>query len=154
MAMDKEQRDRIQRASTYKNTKVKNAAGEKVGKVEDIMLNTATGEISYVVLAVDTGFLNMDSKYFAVPWQALKFDTAQEDVFILNVEKEKLKNAPGFDKDNWPDDPQHGFLTEVHNYYGFSRATEPNPPLGKRDTGTIRDRDDTRDPNPKQTNFI
>src|SRR5690606_5868605 len=103
MAMDKEQRDRIQRASTYKNTKVKNAAGEKVGKVEDIMLNTATGEISYVVLAVDTGFLNMDSKYFAVPWQALKFDTAQEDVFILNVEKEKLKNAPGFDKDNWPD---------------------------------------------------
>lgn len=154
MAMNNITRDRIARASNFKNTKVNNAVGEKVGKVEDIMLNTATGEIAYVVLSVDTGFLNMSSKYFAVPWQAFKFDTAQEDVFILNVEKEKLKNAPGFDDDHWPDHPQHEFLAEVQTYYGFSRATEPNPPLGRRDTDTIRDRDDARDPNPKQTNFI
>jgi|SRR5690606_17147596 len=153
--MYNEEKDPIMRASTFENTTVKNAVSEKVGKVEDIMIDTSTGEASYVVLSVDSGFLNLGSKYFAIPWQAFKFDAAQEDVFILNVDKEKLKNAPGFDKENWPTDPQHEFLTEVQTYYGFSRATEPNPPLGTRDKDTIRDRgDDTRDPNPKQTNFI
>lgn len=148
------QKNRISRASTFKNTTVKNAVSEKVGKVEDIMIDSSNGEVSYVVLSVDTGFLDLGSKFFAIPWQAFKFDTHQEDIFILNVEKEKLKYAPGFDKDNWPSNPQHEFLTEVQTYYGFSKNTDPNPPLENRDMDTIRDRDNPRDPNPKQTNFI
>jgi sporulation protein YlmC with PRC-barrel domain len=155
-------KNRMSRASTFKNTTVKNAISEKVGKVEDIMIDTSTGEASYVVLSVDSGFLNLGNKYFAVPWQAFKFDTEQEDIFILNVEKEKLKNAPGFDKDNWPSTPQNEFLLEVQTYYGYSKDNDPNPPLsttGRTDTirnnpDTIRDTDDRRDPNPKKTNFI
>ena len=157
-------KNRISRSSTFKNTTVKNAVSETVGKVEDIMIDTSTGKASYVVLSVDTGFLNLGNKYFAIPWQAFKFDTHQEDIFILNVDKDKLKDAPGFEKDNWPDTPQNEFLMEVQTYYGFSKATDPNPPLSntgrttdtitRSSTDTIRDSGDRRDPNPKKTNFI
>lgn len=146
--------NRILKSSSFKNTTVKNAISEKIGKVEDIMIDTATGQVAYIILSVDAGFLNMGNKYFAVPWQAFAFDTAQEDVFILNVDKEKIKNAPGFDKDNWPTHPQQEFLTEVQTYYGFSKNNEPVPPMGGRTMDTIKDRDEPRDPNPKQTNFI
>lgn len=144
----------VMKSSDIKNTTVKNAVDENIGSIEDVMIDTSTGEIAYLVLSVDSGFLNMGSKYFAVPWQAFAFDTAQDNVFILNVEKERLENAPGFEKDDWPNLPQHEFLTEVRSYYGFNRATESNPPLGDRTTETIRDREDRTDPNRKQTNFI
>jgi sporulation protein YlmC with PRC-barrel domain len=106
-------------ASTIKGTAVKNAAGEKLGEIKDIMLDTESGKVVYTVLSVDTGFLNLDSKYFAIPWAALEFDTAQEEVVIFNVNKERLKNSPGFDKDNWPTAPQTEFINEVHVYYGY-----------------------------------
>lgn len=47
-------------------------------------------------------FLGLGEKMFAVPWNALKLDTANRRV-VLNVNKDQLKNAPGFEKDNWPD---------------------------------------------------
>src|SRR5690606_34220732 len=147
-------KNRIMKASSFKDTTVKNAISEKIGKVEDIMIDTGTGDVAYIILSVDSGFLNMGNKYFAIPWQAFAFDTAQDDVFILNVEKEKIKNAPGFEKDNWPTHAQNEFLTEVQTYYGFSKNNEPVPPMGNRTIDTIKDRDDRRDPNPKQTNFI
>lgn len=140
------------KTSTIKSATVKNATDEKIGSIEDVMIDTSTGEIAYLVLSVDAGFLNLGSKYFAVPWQAFAFDTAQDDVFILNVEKDKLENAPGFEKDNWPNLPQQEFLTEVRSYYGYSRATEDNPPMGNRTTETIRE--SRRDIDPTKNDLI
>lgn len=97
---------------------MKTPTGEKVGKVKDIVLNTASGEVAYVVLAVDTGFLNLESKYFAVPWQVLEFDTAQDQVIIFDIDKDRLENSPGFDKDHWPSGPQTEFINEMNTYYG------------------------------------
>ena len=157
--MEYSNHSRFIKASSFKNTTVQNAVGDKIGKIEDLMIDSHTGGATYAVLSVDTGFLNLGNKYFAIPWEAFRFDTAQKDVFILNVDKDRLKDAPGFDKDEWPDHPQHEFLAEVHSYYGFERAMEQRPPLGTG-TGTGVDTTDTitqrhdRDPNPKQTNFI
>lgn len=151
--MEYSHHSRFIKASSFKNTTVQNAVGDKIGSIEDLMIDSHNGSAVYAVLSVDTGFLNLGSKYFAIPWEAFSFDTAQKDVFILNVEKDRLEKAPGFEKDEWPDHPQHEFLAEVHSYYGFERATEPNPSLGTRSTDTIVDRD-RRGTNPKQTNFI
>ncbi len=105
--------------SSINGTRVKNAADEKLGEIKDVMLDTESGRVAYAVLSVDTGFLNLGSKYFAVPWEALEFDTAQEEVVVFNVDKDKLENSPGFDKDNWPGTPQTDFINEVHTYYGY-----------------------------------
>ncbi len=90
------------------------------------MFDVSTGEISYAVLSVSTGFLNLESKYFAVAWGALNFDkyradTYGENVIILDVSKERLENSPGFDKDNWPTHPDSTFIDSVNSYYGVER---------------------------------
>ncbi len=109
---------RVLSASTLKDEKVVNAAGEDLGKIEDYMIDLNKGRIAYCVLSFG-GFLGMGDKLFAVPWSALTLDTENE-CFILNVEKERLKTAPGFDKDNWPDLTNAEFGTRVYSFYNVT----------------------------------
>jgi sporulation protein YlmC with PRC-barrel domain len=102
-------------ASTLKNEKVVNAAGEDLGKMAEYLIDLKSGRIAYCVLSFG-GFLGMGDKLFAVPWSALTLDT-EKKCFVLNVDKERLKNAPGFDKDNWPDMGTPEFGTRVHSFY-------------------------------------
>ncbi|MDR7131380.1 sporulation protein YlmC with PRC-barrel domain [Algoriphagus sp. 4150] len=108
-------------SSTATDCAVKTIKDEVVGTIKDIMLDTETGEVAYVVLSVDTGFLNLGSKLLALPWEAFDFHGHQRDVIIVKAAKEKLENAPGFDNDAWPVGPQYEFINEVHTYYGFDR---------------------------------
>lgn len=96
---------------------VVNPEGEDLGKVEDIMMDIRAGRVAYVVLSFG-GFLGLGDKLFAVPWDALALDTNRK-VFVLNVKKETLKNAPGFDKDNWPLTGDSDWLASIYQFYGF-----------------------------------
>src|ERR1043166_499438 len=102
-------------ASTLAGDSVRNAAGEDLGKIDEIMIDIPSGRVAYAVLSFG-GFLGMGDKLFAVPWSALKVDE-DEKCFILNVDKGTIENAPGFDKDNWPDMSDTRFGTELSNYY-------------------------------------
>jgi hypothetical protein len=75
-----------------------------------------SGKVGYAVMSFGT-FFGMGGKLFAVPWNALTLDTTRK-CFVLNVEKDRLKNAPGFDKDRWPDMADQSWVQEVHSYYG------------------------------------
>ncbi|MGA2940126.1 MAG: hypothetical protein ABSF52_23950 [Syntrophobacteraceae bacterium] len=50
----------------------------------------------YVVLSIGD-FPGMVNKLFALPWKAFEFH-ATEHKLVLNVDKEKLKTAHGFEK--------------------------------------------------------
>lgn len=102
-------------ASSLSGNKVTNTNGEKLGKIEDFMVNTADGHIEYAVLSFG-GFLGLGDKLFAIPMSALNLDTSDKE-FILNVDKEKLENAPGFDKDHWPDMASPEWRTSINDYY-------------------------------------
>lgn len=104
-------------ASTLKGTSVKNPAGENLGDIKDLMIDYNSGNVAYAVIAFG-GFLGIGDKYFAVPLEALRVDKNTEEI-IMDVNKEKLENAPGFDKDNWPTTADREFLTEVHSHYGY-----------------------------------
>jgi hypothetical protein len=101
---------------------VRNSAGEDLGKVSDIMIDIPTGRVAYAVLSFG-GFLGMGDKLFAVPWDALEVDE-DEKCFILNVDKRKLEQAPGFDKDNWPDMSDPSFISRVSEFYGVRPYAE------------------------------
>ncbi|HSR13277.1 MAG TPA: PRC-barrel domain-containing protein [Thermodesulfobacteriota bacterium] len=107
----------VMSASTLIGDNVVNSQGEDLGSIEEIMIHVPSGRIAYAVLSFG-GFLGMGDKLFALPWEALTLDEDNKQ-FILNIDKEKLENAPGFDKDNWPDmaDPQFG--RQIHTYYGY-----------------------------------
>jgi hypothetical protein len=73
--------------------------------------------VTYAVLAFG-GFLGMGKKLFAVPWNALTLDTKNK-CFVLNVDKDSLKDAPGFDTDNWPNMIDESWAKSIHLYYGM-----------------------------------
>jgi sporulation protein YlmC with PRC-barrel domain len=102
-------------ATTLKGDSVVNSSGEDLGNIEAIMLDVTSGKIAYAVLSFG-GFLGMGSKLFAIPWSALMPDT-DEKRFILDVPKNRLENAPGFDKDHWPSMADNTWATEIHSYY-------------------------------------
>ena len=104
---------------------VVNRAGENLGKVEDLMIDVVQGRVAYAVLSFG-GFLGIGSKLFAVPWSSLAVDEANKRV-VMDVTKESLENAPGFDKDHWPSMADPRWATELHGYYDvvpYWRKTE------------------------------
>lgn len=103
-------------ADTLIGNDVYNTADESLGTIKELMIEMSTGKIGYAVLSYG-GFLGMGDRLFAVPWQALKLDT-QNKRFTLNVSKDQLKNAPGFDKDHWPTMADTSWVSDVHKFYG------------------------------------
>ena len=120
----------VMSASTLDGDKVVNAVGEDLGKIEDIMLDVGSGRIAYAVLSFG-GFLGMGDKLFAVPWSALTLDT-DDKCFVLDVPKERLEKAPGFDKDHWPSMADRTWASEVHAYYEVSPYWEEEAPRDPR----------------------
>ena len=93
---------------------VENKQGEKIGKIKDIMLNTEDGTIQYLIIEFG-GFMGFGEKLFAIPFSALKLNAKNVD-FVLNMEKEFLEKAPGFDINHWPETNSHYF--DVNSYWG------------------------------------
>jgi len=107
----------IMGAATLVGNDVYNLDNEDVGEIKEIMLDMRSGNVGYAVLSFG-GFLGMGTKLFAVPWDALKLDTENKR-FTLNVPKDRLEQAPGFDRDHWPDMADKSWAREIHSYYGI-----------------------------------
>lgn len=106
----------VMAARTLTGDKVINLRGEDLGEIEDIMLDVQTGRIAYAVMSFG-GVMGIGEKLFAIPWSALVLD-ADRECFVLDIEKGRLDNAPGFDKSHWPSMADQSWATEVYNYYG------------------------------------
>lgn len=106
---------RVLSASTLASDDVYNLKGEKLGSIKEIMLDIQNGRVSYAVMSFG-GFLSLGEKLFAVPWGALKVDTENKR-FLFDVDEDRLKNAPGFDKDHWPNMADNSWAKTIHSYY-------------------------------------
>ena len=102
-------------ADTLVGNNVCNFAGESLGDVKEIMLDMRSGTVGYAVLSFG-GFMGVGEKLFAVPWKLLKLDTKHKR-FTLDVNKDQLENAPGFDKDHWPDMADAVWQQKIHAHY-------------------------------------
>lgn len=103
-------------ASTLIGDSVRNSEDKDLGKIEDFIIDLDTGCIVYAVLSFG-GLLGMGGKFFAIPWVSLKVDQDAE-CFRLEIDKETLEKAPGFDKDDWPDPKDFGIVTTIYEFYG------------------------------------
>jgi PRC-barrel domain len=102
-------------------TKVVNAQNEDLGKIEDLVIEGGSGRVQYAVLSFG-GFLGLGDKDFLIPWNAFSFDVTNNRA-MLNIDKDRLKNAPGFDKDKWPNMTDPAFGQGVSQYYGYDYET-------------------------------
>lgn len=110
-------------ADTLIGNDVCNPAYEPLGTVKEIMLDMRSGQVAYAVLSFG-GFLGMGEKLFAVPWSALVLDTKNKR-FVLDVDKDRLENAPGFDASDWPDMANDEWEKTVNDYYGTKPRSAP-----------------------------
>jgi sporulation protein YlmC with PRC-barrel domain len=89
------------KASEFIGYPVQNLQGEDLGEIEDLMVDVNNSQVRYAVLSFG-GFLDIGDKLFAIPLDAIQFNS-EEQAFILDVDEERLEQAPGFERENWPD---------------------------------------------------
>jgi hypothetical protein len=102
--------------------KVQNAAKETLGRVEELVVDPATGRIMYAVIA-HGGFLNGGSRLIALPWELLRMEIDQKR-FLLNIDKKALAQAPQFDRKEWPDVADPEWREHVESYFAFNVSDE------------------------------
>jgi sporulation protein YlmC with PRC-barrel domain len=118
MAQPKAVRDRrVISSGKLVGNRVVNLRNEDLGRIEELMIDLDSGRIAYAVLSFG-GFLGLGDKLFAIPWSALTVDVAGEK-FVLNISKDLLQQAPGFDKQDWPDMSDPAWGAEIYNHYGY-----------------------------------
>jgi sporulation protein YlmC with PRC-barrel domain len=97
-------------------TSVYNADGEKLGSIDDLMIDKVSGQVRYAVLEFG-GFLGMGTDRYPLPWNMLKYDTAQ-DGYVVPVDKRMLESAPRYAEDSVPD-YDDAYNISVNRYYGL-----------------------------------
>ena len=83
-------------AQKVNGTAVFNLAGEKLGTVDDIMIDKVSGRAIYAVMSFG-GFLGMGEKFHPLPWTTLKYDE-QQGGYVVNLDKNRLQDAPTYDR--------------------------------------------------------
>jgi sporulation protein YlmC with PRC-barrel domain len=106
---------RLLSADTLKGDQVYNLEGEHIGKIDDLMIDVIEGVVSYAVLSFG-GVMGLGDKLFAIPWPALVVDEEKKRI-VLNVDKETLKRAEGFDKNHWPDLSSEEVMQRYYAFY-------------------------------------
>lgn len=117
----------VMAADTLESNEVVSSDGENVGKIKHIMLDVLSGRIAYAVLS-SGGFLGIGDKLLAIPWGALTLNTDNKS-FVLSVPASEVKDAPGFDKDQWPAMADLQWAVGVHDYYHTERYWERDTSL-------------------------
>jgi len=129
------------KASEIIGMEVRNTENEKLGKVEDLIVNLGAGRVSYAILSMG-GVLGIGDKLVVVPVDQFTY-AGGEKKLTLNTSKEVLKNAPRFEKGKWPDlnDPQ--WDAEAHNYYKDKTTKTYSDSDADNARRRVRDRDGT-----------
>ncbi len=103
------------RASKIIGMTVEDAQGERLGKVEDLMIDPKSDRVIFAVVSYG-GTLGMGGKYTAVPLSLMS--EGNQDRLVLNVSKDKLASAPTFEKNQWPDPKDRAWTENVYRHYG------------------------------------
>jgi len=123
--LDRRTRGSNVRASQLIGANIQNDAGESVGEINDLVIDGNSGRVRYAAVTYG-GFLGMGSKLFAVPFEAFhvkqKSNNSDDYVLVLNVTKDQLKGAEGFDKDKWPDFADRDITRDLDRRYNVDRT--------------------------------
>ena len=87
--------------------------GEKVGKIDHLMINKKSGLVAYAVMSFG-GFMGLGHNHYPLPWSALSYDTDLAG-YRTSVNEQQLRDAPEFTDDAWDD---RNWETRIHDHYG------------------------------------
>ncbi len=111
------QRRKLWLGTTILRNRVRTSTGEDVGKIEDVIVDAANGQIIYAVLMVD-GYPEL----FVVPWPLFSA-SPWPDYILLNVDRKTLERGPSFNPADWPDITDAAWEQRIRDHY----RTGPGP---------------------------
>ncbi|MFO0984440.1 MAG: PRC-barrel domain-containing protein [Planctomycetota bacterium] len=117
------------KASDLIGFSVRNAKEEKLGDIKDLLVDMKRQCVGFAVVAYG-GFLGIGDKLYAVPWNAFVLSSRDRQATI-DVDKEKLKNAPGFQKDAWPAGYDEKWAGDLFTFYGTQPYWQMGDTIGK-----------------------
>jgi sporulation protein YlmC with PRC-barrel domain len=112
------------RAKKVIGTSVKDQSGNKIGSIEDIVLDKSSNSIMFAVVGFG-GFLGMAEKYHPIPWAALDYQES-ENAYIVSYTKEQLEGAPAGSIDDLTREDGLGTRDQTYRYYNAPRYWEGN----------------------------
>jgi hypothetical protein len=107
---------RLIAADKVEGTSVYNMAHEKIGSIENVMIDKQTGKVAYAVMSFG-GLLGLGDSHHPLPWSVLRYDT-QAGGYVVNLDKKMLEKAPSYgarERIDWDDE---SWGRRVHDYYG------------------------------------
>ena len=107
---------KVEKANELIGRNVVNRQDEKIGDVADFAVDLESGRILYALIS-SGGFLGVGDQVSAVPVQMLRAGQNDKEL-TLNVDKERLKNAPKFTEERAENIARPAFVREVYSYYG------------------------------------
>jgi sporulation protein YlmC with PRC-barrel domain len=107
-------------ATRLLNDRVRNSAGEDLGKIEDLAIDAETGRIQYAILSFG-GLLGLGDRLFPIPWHRLTLSPSH-DYLLVEIDKEILRHAPSFERDAWPPMAEAVWRRHIDDHYGPGRT--------------------------------
>jgi sporulation protein YlmC with PRC-barrel domain len=107
-------------ASKVNGTAVYDSSGDKIGSVDDVMLEKRSGKVSYAIMSFG-GFLGIGERYHPLPWDSLTYD---ENLGGYNVGRQAgdFRDAPSYSRDELSRRGS-GRFDDVDDYYAGSART-------------------------------
>ncbi|MCB1519910.1 MAG: PRC-barrel domain-containing protein [Hyphomicrobiaceae bacterium] len=103
------------RATRVIGTDVYNANHQKIGEIEDIMLDKSSNNIMFAVISFG-GFLGIGEKYHPVPWSILDYEK-DAGGYVVGLSKDQLKAAPAHSLSDLAGGDGQRHLSDAFNYY-------------------------------------
>jgi hemerythrin superfamily protein/sporulation protein YlmC with PRC-barrel domain len=104
---------RVLSAATIVADEVRDADGEPLGRIEELVIDIDHGRVAYAVLSIS-------DRWIPLPWQALRL--SEEHRFVADLDRGLIARAPGFDRRNWPDMSDPAFHQAIDRHYGMATA--------------------------------
>jgi len=105
---------RVISAKRVNGTPVYSQTGDRLGEIDDIMIEKRSGEVVYAIMSFG-GWLGIGEKFHPLPWQVLHYDTASNG-YVVNLDKDALQKAPHYSRDEISDDDS-AWREKVFGYY-------------------------------------
>lgn len=114
-------------ADKVNGTYVFNAQGDRVGEINDLMIDKRSGQVAYAIMSFG-GFLGVGNSYHPLPWSLLNYNTNLGG-YVVDIEQSQLEDAPSYEAGTEPawGDPE--YERKLQDFYGVTSLGRPGGPL-------------------------
>jgi sporulation protein YlmC with PRC-barrel domain len=103
------------RAKKVIGTAVKDSSGDRIGTIEDVVLDKMSNNIMFAVVGFG-GVLGLGEKFHPLPWSVLQYDES-DDAYVVPQTKEQLEAAPADELDVLTREDGAAFRDSSYAYY-------------------------------------